>query len=123
MLAPQYLPGATEPRLDLVRDEEPSVRIRELAKSAHEILRGDPDAGLQGDRLEDGPGDPIRIGDVPQDLVLQEAEAPIAELLVGHPLRLAIRHRVWRVDRASREGLPVPPHPRCEGPERPGSDA
>src|SRR5712692_794241 len=86
-------------------------------------LRGDPGAGLQGDRLEDGAGDPIRIGDVSEDLVLQEAEAPIAELLVGHPLRLAICHRVRRVNRASGEGLPVPPHPRCQGPKRRGSDA
>src|SRR5207245_172340 len=65
---PPHLPGATESRLDLVRDEEPTVRIRELAKSADEVLRGDPDAGLQGDRLEDDPGDPIRIGDVSEDL-------------------------------------------------------
>src|SRR2546428_5822918 len=123
MSDPPNRPGATEPRLHLVRDEEPTVRIREFAKSADEILRGDPDAGLEGDRLEDDSGDPIRIGDVPEDLVLQEAETPLAELLVGHALRLAIRHRVRRVDRPSREGLPVPPHPRGEGPERRGSDA
>src|SRR2546422_10205938 len=89
---PPHLPGATETGLDLVRDEEPAVLIGELAKPEHEILRRDPDARLQGDRLEDGPCDPIWIGDVPEDLVLQESEAPLAELIVRHALRFPVRH-------------------------------
>src|SRR5207249_12044225 len=79
MLDPPHLPGATEPRLDLVRDKEPSVLVGELAKPAHEILRRDPDARLQGDRLEDLPPDAIRIGDVPEALVLQECETPAVD--------------------------------------------
>src|SRR2546422_7321193 len=83
---PPHLSGPTETGLDLVRDEEPSVLIGELAKAAHEVLRRDPDARLQGDRLEDRPRDAIRIGHVPEDLVLQESEAPLSELIVRPPL-------------------------------------
>src|SRR5256885_5173026 len=61
-LDPPHLPGSTEPRLHLVRDEEPTVRIREFAKSADEILGGNPDAGLQGDRLEDDRSEERRVG-------------------------------------------------------------
>src|SRR3989442_13772165 len=74
VLDPPHLPGATEPGLALVRDEEPAVLIRELAKAKREILGGDPDARLKGHRLEDCPRDPIRGGDVPEDLVLEESE-------------------------------------------------
>jgi len=123
MLDPPHLPGATEPRLDLVRDKEPSVLVGELAKPAHEILRRDPDARLQGDRLEDRPPDAIRIGDVPEDLVLQESEAPLSELVVRHALRFPVCHRVRRMDGAAGEGLPVPSHARREGAKRGRSDA
>src|SRR3989441_329746 len=123
VIDPPHLPGTTKPGLDLVRDEEPSVLIGEFAKPAHEILRRDPDARLQGDRLEDGPRDAIRIGHVPEDLVLQESEAPLSELIVRHALRFPVRHWVRRMDGASGEGLPVPSHPRCEGAKRGRSDA
>src|SRR5207247_4807964 len=46
MLDPPHLPGAAEAGLHLVGDEEPTVLVREFAKSAHEILRGNPDARL-----------------------------------------------------------------------------
>src|SRR5881628_2544487 len=123
MLDPPHLARSTEPGLDLVRDEEPSVLVGELAKSAHEILRRDPDARLQGDRLEDRPRDAIRIGHVPEDLVLQESEAPLSELIVRHALRFSIGHRVRRMDGAAGEGLPVPSHARREGAKRGRSDA
>src|SRR6266581_9415982 len=52
-----HLAGPTEPRLDLVGNEEPAVGVRELPQSADEVLRWDPYARLQGDRLEDSPRD------------------------------------------------------------------
>jgi hypothetical protein len=52
----EQLPGAPEPRLHLVDDEHDAVLVADAPQPAHELDRGDDEAALALDRLDDERG-------------------------------------------------------------------
>jgi hypothetical protein len=73
----EHLPGAAEPRLDLVDDEQDPVLVAQVAQARHELLRRDVVAALALDGLDEDRRHVLRRADLPEDPLPEEPEVVV----------------------------------------------